>query len=178
MGTVSGLEDSLREHKESINKEQKKLAGIQRSCKNNIDEMDEQIKTYKNLSNQVKELSQKLQDKEDEVDALDRVSRIRHKEIKDTLERSWKERQKEELLMIKEELSVCSSILNELRKSLEEKTEEYENLSCKISRLESERDKRENELKTVRTECELKVQREAARAQGNEEYAKEVEVRK
>ena len=178
------LESSLLEQNEQFEKGKEELSKMKQSCETGI---YEQIQNYKKVSNQVKELSQKLRDKEEEVDALDRVSRIRHKEIKglkDTLERSSKERQKEvdslkkKLLMKKQELSECSSILNELRKSLEEKTAEYKKLSCKVSRLESERDKTKNELKTARNECELKVQREAARAQGNEDYAKEVEVRK
>ena len=184
---VVDLESSLLDKNEQLEKVKEELSRIKQSCETGIYKMNEQIQNYKKMSGQEQELSQKLQDKEEEVDALDRVLHIRHKEIKslkDTLERSLKERQKEvdflkkELLMKKEELSECSSILNELQKSLEEKTEEYENLSCKVSQLESERDKTENELRIVRTECELKVQREAVRAQGAEDYAKEVEVRK
>ena len=180
------MEDSLLEHKKSIDEEQKKLVDVRRSCKNSNDEMDEQIQNYIKMSGQVIELSEQLQDKEEEVDTLNTTSNLRYKEIKKlkgTLEKLKREKKmeandlKREISMKKQKLSKCASKIKELQNNLDKKTEEFERLSYKVSLLESERDKTENVLKTVRTECEQKVQKEAARAQGAENFAKKVEVR-
>ena len=185
MGTTPDLEASLLEQSEVLDKKQRKIFEIKRTCERDTNEMDEQTLNYENLSAQVKELSEELQEKEEERDAHITLLNLNNKEIKklkDKFQRSLKDKEeqidrlKTKLETKKQEISECLSIIEELQGNLEKKTEEYELLSEQVSQLESERDKMKNEFRTMRTEHEQTIQREAARAQGAEDYAREIKV--
>ena len=163
---------------EQKKQEQKNL--FQDIKKSNI-EISKLQKEYEEQVSEVRRLSEELQEKEEECETLHKLQNIKHKvisKLKGIVKKKEMEikQLKKKLAKKKQILSECSDKIQDLQQQLDKKTVDYELVSSRVTQLERERNDQENTFKIEQTEYEQKMQREAAKALGAAEHAKEVEV--